>query len=244
MEEKKIKFELSRVALIFVILFGLCILIWTFIFGVWIGTKIGGKPTVDEPKIAKKPELSPISPPVSNLTNVTESSDKIPSNITTQATPISANETKPATALANQTNRTEPAVAKEQKSQTQPSEVKKEPTPVAEKQKRELATRPAKEEPKYQKKEVAQLATKIKEEPSGKFTIQVGAFSQRDKAEQMKQKIRDAGYTSEIREINQEGKTLYKVYLGRFSSREEAEKIIPSVKNKLGIDRPFIVELK
>lgn len=243
MEEKKIRFELSRVAIIFVILFGLCILIWTFIFGVWIGTKIAGKQVVDETKLAKKPELSPISPPVSSLTNTTEAQDKAPSNLTAQATGL-GNETKVPAVVANQTDRTDQQGAKEQKISSPATEVKKEPALTTDKQKKEVASKSAKEEPKYQKKEVAQLATKIKEEPSGKFTIQVGAFSQKDKAEQMRQRVREVGYSAEIREVTQEGKTLYKVYLGRFASREDAEKVLPTVKNKLNIDRPFVTELK
>lgn len=234
MYEKKIKFELSRVALIFVILFGLCILIWTFILGVWIGTKIGGKPAINDTQIAKKPELSPITPPVSNLTNTTERTESPQQNATQSPAITPDNQTKPVAEATSPINRTEPK--KEQ------ALVERQ---ITEKQKKEVTTKPTtKEEPKYQRKEVAQLATKIKEEPSGRFTIQVGAFSLKDKAELMRTKIRESGYSAEIREINQEGKTLYKVFLGRFSTREEAEKVLPIVKSKLGVDKPFIVELK
>ncbi len=234
MDEKKIKFELSRVALIFVILFGLCILIWTFILGVWIGTKIGGNSAINDTQIAKKPELSPITPPVSNLTNTTEGTESPQQNATQSPAITPDNQTKPVAEATSPINRTEPK--KEQ------AQVERQ---ITEKQKKEVTTKPTtKEEPKYQKKEVAQLATKIKEETLGRFTIQVGAFSHKDKAELMRTKIRESGYSAEIREINQEGKTLYKVFLGRFSTREEAEKMLPIVKSKLGVDKPFIVELK
>ncbi|MCS7200147.1 MAG: SPOR domain-containing protein [Caldimicrobium sp.] len=217
MEEKKIKFELSMVALVFVVLFGLCILIWTFILGVWIGTKIGGKTSSEEVALEKKPEIPPISVPLgANETNATNQTAK-PTNETIS-------------------NQTETVITKIDNAT---KEVKKE-----EIAKRETPVKTAKETPEYKKKEVAQLATKIKEEPMGKYSIQVGAFSQRDKAEQMKNKIKNLGYTGEIKEVQQEGKTLFKVYLGKFGSREEAEKVIPIAREKLGVDKPFVVEIR
>lgn len=238
MEERKIKFELSRVALIFVILFGLCVLIWTFILGVWIGTKIGGKAGTEEVAMEKRPEIPTLTPQVTpNATNETRQA----ANETTQNQ----------TAISHEAvNKTEAKVTQEVKAENvtkEPvkeakKEVKKD-TVVPTKMKRESTLTEMKEEPQYKKKEVAHLATKIKEEPLGKVTIQVGAFSTREKAEQLTAKIKELGYTAEIREVSQEGKTLYKVYLGRFGSREEATRLFPIIKNKLAVDRPFIVEL-
>lgn len=217
MEEKKIKFELSMVALVFAVLFGLCILIWTFILGVWIGTKIGGKTPSEEVALEKRPEIPLINVPlVANETNATNQTAKF------------TNET-----ISNQT---ETVITKVDNATR---EVKKEETV-----RRETPVKTAKETPEYKRKEVAQLATKIKEEPMGKYYLQVGAFSQRDKAEQMKNKIKNLGYTGEIREVQQEGKILFKVYMGKFGSREEAEKVIPIAREKLGVDKPFVVEMR
>ncbi|MFN3567921.1 MAG: SPOR domain-containing protein [Caldimicrobium sp.] len=52
------------------------------------------------------------------------------------------------------------------------------------------------------------------------------------------------GYIAQVKEVTQEGKVLYKVLVGKFSKREEAEQAITSVKSKLGVDKPFIVEVK
>ncbi|MCS7149608.1 MAG: SPOR domain-containing protein [Caldimicrobium sp.] len=228
MEEKKVKFELSRVALIFVVLFGLCILIWTFILGVWIGTKIGGKRVAEEVALDKKPEIPPLNVPAitSNVTNVTNETAKI-----TNETKAVQNETS----IAKVDNTTKEVMKEEG--------IKKE-VPLAEKPKKSVESKPVKEAPEYKRKEVAQLATKIKEEPAGKFSLQVGAFSQKDKADQMVNKIKGLGYSAELKEVTQEGKILYKVYLGKFGSREEAEKAIPIAKERLGVEKPFIVESK
>ena len=37
MEEKKIKIEISKLALVFIILFSLSLLVWSFVIGVWVG---------------------------------------------------------------------------------------------------------------------------------------------------------------------------------------------------------------
>ncbi len=40
-KDKKSKIEISKLTLIFIILFGLCLMIWSFIIGVWVGSKLG-----------------------------------------------------------------------------------------------------------------------------------------------------------------------------------------------------------
>ncbi|MCD6548826.1 MAG: SPOR domain-containing protein [Thermodesulfobacterium sp.] len=58
MEEKKVKIEVSRLAFVFIILFGLSLLVWSFVIGVWVGTKIGGE--------SKKEEIAMESPTTSH----------------------------------------------------------------------------------------------------------------------------------------------------------------------------------
>ena len=236
MEEKKIRFELSRLGLVFVILFALCLLIWTFILGVWIGTKIGGKHEGEE--IALKSEG--ISP--SAVTNQTE-------NVTS-----STKETQNETALTpgNQTvaNLTEkpkeevkaqapaPQVEKPVKEEAKAPKTPKKTEVVKKTEEKQGHTK--EEKPSYTKKEVAQIASHIKEHG---YFIQIGAFSQKDKAVALKEKAGKEGFTAMIKEINSDGKILYKVLIGGYSSRDEAEKLIGKVKEKLGIEKPFIVEL-
>ncbi len=240
MEGKKIKFELSRLALIFVILFALCLLVWTFILGVWIGTKIGGKPVSEEVALEREVRL----PSVGNLTsNVSDAS---------QAPLVTANETSNAT--QNATSEKQVAEEKEELRQTSETEkkaiVKKEPVKkeVTKKEELKKETEKTEKKPSYQKKEVAQIAAKVKGEEAvssvGHYSLQVGAFSHKEKAEELKKKAEKMGYFAQIKEANVEGKSMYKVYVGRFGKREEAEQSISEVKAKLGVEKPFIVELK
>ncbi|MFN4131827.1 MAG: SPOR domain-containing protein [Caldimicrobium sp.] len=233
MEEKKLKFELSRLALVFVILFALCILVWTFILGVWIGTKIGGKPQAEEIALEKgnASQVSSLNLPA-NESNAT-SQNAIPSegNETLNATPSAVKETEIS----------KPIEEEKKEPEAKPKElVKKE---VVKKE----VKRAEKEKPTYQKKEVAHLAAKVKEEKvttTGFYTLQVGAFSHRDKAEELKKKAEKLGYYAQIKETTKDGKDLYKVYVGKYENRAQAEQSIAEIKTKLGIDKPFIVELK
>ncbi len=229
MEEKKIKFELSRIGLVFTILFALCLLVWTFILGVWIGTKIGEK--TGEKEIALKPERETILPqPHVNETAFSPHNQSIPSN-----------ETK---ALSNQTASVPlPETAKNEtsKSEAPKKEAPKgEPSPSKEVKPEKKAPSSKEVKPEYKKKEVAQLASRLKEHG---YFIQIGAFSQREKALALKEKAGQLGFHAQIKEISSEDKVLYKVLIGGYESRSEAEKVIPQVREKLGVEKPFIVEL-
>lgn len=212
MEEKKVKIEVSRLAFIFIVLFSLSLLVWSFVIGVWIGTKIAGK-TKEE--IALEP-----SPPV--VENVT-----IPQVAKENATLPPPSETN---ATVSQ-----PSVEKVPPTE-QPS-VKKETIP-------ESVPTQEKKIPEYKRKEVAKLSTEIKKMPISFFTLQIGAFSQKEKAEKMKSLAETKGYEAFIKEVKINGTPLYKIYVGKYSTRAEAEKQIPQVSKNLGITNPFIVELK
>lgn len=239
MEEKKVKFELSKISLIFVILFALCLLIWTFILGVWVGTKIGGKQASEE--IALEQKVPQTTSPVVNATNMTQEVQ---------------NETQKAQNVTqmNQTENQTVAQVKEEKkevvshSEVKKPEVKKEVVPPKKEVHKEVAKKTEKksetaEAPKYAKKEVAHLAETIKEQSTGKFSVQVGAFSQKEKALSVVEKAKKLGYSAEVKEIASEGKTLYKVLVGRYGDRASADKAVKEIQSKLGIEKPFIVEL-
>lgn len=236
MEEKKVKFELSRLALIFVVLFGLCLLVWTFILGVWIGTKIGGKPQGEEIALEKGEKALPLpSYVVGNASNATNESKA-----------LEANETANATVL----HTPEGGEAVKKEPEEQPAPTKKE-TPIKEasqkEKKRELPKAESKEKLTYQRKEVAQIAAKVKGEgtiSTGLYALQIGAFSDKEKAEEIKRKAEKIGYFAQIKEGSKEGKPIYKVLVGKYENRAEAEQAISNLKAKLGVEKPFIVEMK
>lgn len=224
MEEKgkKVKIEISKLTLVFLILFSLCILIWTFIFGAWIGSKIGGK--------GEKMEIATERLQPSTISNLT-SSNVSQTNVTVASSNlISSNFTSNATINSNVTQFSMNAQVEHKPEKV----IKKEPT-------------------KYQKKEVAQIASSIKKEDVKKtsqpsqasyYTLQVGAFSSINSVEAFKETLTKKGYHPLVEKVTVEGKTWYRVYVGKYSSKEEAQKHVIEVKNKLGLDKVLVVELK
>ena len=80
MEEKKIKIEISKLALVFIILFSLSLLVWSFVIGVWVGTKISSKSkkeeiALEQPTIPQEPIFT--QPSIPNETVAPSSPVKI-----------------------------------------------------------------------------------------------------------------------------------------------------------------------
>ena len=215
MEEKKVKFEVSKLALVFIILFGLSLLIWSFVIGVWVGTKIEKKAQKEEIALEQPvPSQAPSTPPV-----------------------VLSNETTPPPA---------PSVSNET---TPPAPVKISPPPSPEKPvKEEIAKKelPAeqKKEAKYQKKEVAKIASQIKETPTVFYSVQIGAFSKKEIAEKLKDNAISKGYKAFIKDYKTNGEILYKVYVGKYSTKEEAKKYVTQIAKDLNVEHPFITEIK
>lgn len=229
MEGKKVKIEVSRVALVFIILFGLCLLVWSFIIGVWVGSKIGPKEqenaTFETAAINVTQSSQPTNetvtlppPPPANAT--AEQPVDFKDNASTQAF-------VPPPQPVYQENKTEAKIT-EKKSVVKPKETEVKET-----------TKP--KETTSKTKEVAQLSNQIKK---GTFGLQVGAFSQKESAEKLRALAEKKGYPVTVKAVASEGKTLYKVYVGRYSNREEAEKAVSKVASDLGVSKPFVVELK
>jgi len=63
------------------------------------------------------------------------------------------------------------------------------------------------------------------------YTVQVGAFSKEESAQNLAKKIRDKGYQTYVIK----GKTLYKVQVGEFKTLDEAKAISEKLK-KLGYE--------
>lgn len=70
--------------------------------------------------------------------------------------------------------------------------------------------------------------------PTG-WMVQVGSFSSEASARALDQKLRDADYHAFVREIEQDGERLYRVFAGPELSREDADKL----KKQLASDRRF-----
>ncbi|MFQ6077652.1 MAG: SPOR domain-containing protein [Thermodesulfobacteriota bacterium] len=80
--------------------------------------------------------------------------------------------------------------------------------------------------------------------PIGRFTVNIGSFRERTRAERLMNELKAKGYKAFVAEatIPQKG-TWYRVSLGRFPSRKEAQTFARAVKEKEGIDF-FVRELR
>ena len=214
MEEKKVKIEVSKLALVFIILFALSLLIWSFVIGVWVGTKIERE--------TKKEEIAFEQPTISQG-------------------PVT-----PSTTLSNETVPPAPSVSNE----TVPSSpVKIASPPSTEKPAKEELTKKEvvieqKKPAEYQKKEVAKIASQIKETSTPFYSVQIGAFSKKEVAEKLKDTAIFKGYKAFVKDYKTNGETLYKVYVGKYSTREEANKYLSKIVKDLNVEHPFITEIK
>jgi len=68
---------------------------------------------------------------------------------------------------------------------------------------------------------------------TGAFTIQLGAFKERTKADQLDDQLRKGGYDSFVLAS---AKDLYRVRVGRFSSRKEAKRVAARIKKSEQLD--------
>lgn len=203
MEEKKIKIEISKLALVFIILFSLSLLVWSFVIGVWVGIKIGSK--------SKKEEIALEQP------------------------------TMPQESISTQPSILNETVAPPSPVKITPS-VKKESTKKESTKKRTLIEH--KKLPKYQKKEVAKIASQIKKPVSLFYSLQIGAFSKKESAKKLKNIAKAKGYEAFIKESKLNGKILYKVCIGKYSTVTEAKKHISQITKDLKVKKPFVIKIK
>ncbi|MFZ8832003.1 MAG: SPOR domain-containing protein [Thermodesulfobacteriaceae bacterium] len=218
--EKKFKFEVSKLGLLFIVLFALCILIWTFILGVWIGTKIGEKPQFETVKLEPQPAQTPQVSPVKEVAHS--------ENQTNQA--LGGNQTTPQQVAFQ--------VQPEQQTKPEVKVEKEKPTP-------EPKTEKVKTEPVRTAKVPPQEKVKPQPHQEGMpfYALQVGAYSNKESAEKVKAEVEKMGFRALIKESIHDGKPIYKVLAGRFENREKAEQYKTMIEATLGV-RPFVVEVR
>lgn len=71
---------------------------------------------------------------------------------------------------------------------------------------------------------------------STSFTVQVGAFSILQKAEELKNSFEAKGYSSNIFTMVTNGKKLHKVWVGEFQNQEDARRFSAEIKKKFGLE--------
>jgi cell division septation protein DedD len=98
---------------------------------------------------------------------------------------------------------------------------------TAEKDKAQEQSRPARAETAESSKEPAQ------------WTVQVNAFPDERAAKSWVDRLKNKGYNAYMTEMQNNGKTWYRVRVGRYSSREEAEKVEEVLKSKENLPSAF-----
>lgn len=84
----------------------------------------------------------------------------------------------------------------------------------------------------------AESATEAKDQ--GKvWRAQVDAFPDDRSAKQLVERLKNKGYNPYVTEVQNRGRSWYRVNIGRYGSREEADKIVEILKNKESYSKAF-----
>ena len=99
--------------------------------------------------------------------------------------------------------------------------------------------------PKFAKAKEPKIRAILEQKlPLGRFTINVGSFRERARAERVMNELKEKGYKAFVAEATiPQRETWYRVSVGRFPSRGEAQAFAQALKEKEGIDF-FVRELK
>jgi tetratricopeptide (TPR) repeat protein len=68
------------------------------------------------------------------------------------------------------------------------------------------------------------------------YTVQVGAFSTMQNAEELRNRFQKEGYVSNIFTMVRDGKKLHRVWVGEFQSQDEARRFAAEIKKKFNLD--------
>jgi hypothetical protein len=69
-----------------------------------------------------------------------------------------------------------------------------------------------------------------------KYTIQAGAFGNKENAETLKNQFTDAGYSSDIKQKQVAGTLFHIVYVGKFTTKEEAKNSLRQINSTYSLD--------
>jgi serine-type D-Ala-D-Ala carboxypeptidase (penicillin-binding protein 5/6) len=84
-------------------------------------------------------------------------------------------------------------------------------------------------------KPAAQKSTEIRGGTTSAFTVQVGAFREKNVAEMMRQKLRQGGYLAYVTTFGTRAARWYRVRVGEFDSQGEAKRMVGRLKSQMGL---------
>jgi D-alanyl-D-alanine carboxypeptidase (penicillin-binding protein 5/6) len=84
-------------------------------------------------------------------------------------------------------------------------------------------------------KPIAQKPTEVRGGTTSAFTVQVGAFRNKEAAETLRQKLRKRGYSAYVTTVGTRAARLFKVRIGEFDSQGEAKRFVGRLKSQMGL---------
>jgi cell division protein FtsN len=94
------------------------------------------------------------------------------------------------------------------------------------------------EKPADTVKKTEAAAAEVKEQASA-WRAQVNAFPDERSAKSVVDRLKDKGYNAYVTEVENRGKTWYRVNVGKFSSRDEADKMAEVLRTKENFPKAF-----
>jgi D-alanyl-D-alanine carboxypeptidase (penicillin-binding protein 5/6) len=84
-------------------------------------------------------------------------------------------------------------------------------------------------------KPVVQKPTEVRGSTASAFTVQVGAFRNKEAAETLRQKLRKRGYSAYVTTVGTRAARLFKVRIGEFDSQGEAKRFVGRLESQMGL---------
>jgi cell division septation protein DedD len=199
-----------------------------FVLGVFVGKQIEGRKFVkqDEPlvKIPIKPSAPESStappPPSKNEITFNDSPPK-------QAVGVVAADEPRSTAKAEKVAKTDTKEIAGAKREEPPA------AKVSEKRNEKAAPAPE------TAKKIETTETADAKNTGNVWRAQVNAFPDERSAKQIVDRLKNKGYNAYVTEVQNRGKSWYRVSVGKYNSREEADKMVESLRNKENFPKAF-----
>lgn len=200
-----------------------------FVLGVFVGKGIEGR------KLLKKEEplvKIPIKPGAAEPTPVPAAPSK---------NEITFNESVPkqaaAAAAAEEPRAAAKAAEKVAKAEARDGAAAKGEAPPASRIAEKKSEKPAPAEASAKKAETAEAADA---KDAGKvWRAQVNAFPDERSAKQIVDRLKNKGYNAYVTEVQNRGKSWYRVSVGKYNSREEADKMVEALRSKENYPKAF-----
>ncbi len=254
-KKKAIQFQMGWGGLVALAVSTLCVLLWTFIMGFWVGQKLIGRKGAPHKNLTVLNKMGETASGPQVAGTDQNEGPAFPPVITPQnTTPVNAG-----TSMASAVNQPLPTEtiqgeARNTARQVEAEESSRIPASGTARQQAVPAPRPV-PTPKPEKKKPAQVKTvkapvekkTVKKQPPPArtyFVLQIASYRERSRAEREAARWRRKGITAQVVRVAIKNKGIwYRVYLGRYNSVQDATAGAKRLARKEGI-RSYVVPIK